>query len=143
MNTQKKKILMIDDDHVIRKLYTDFFAAKQGYELTTAMDPVDGLKKANEWKPDLIVLDLILPKNLSVSVEEEEKNKHYGFDTLQKLKTDEKTRHIPVIIFTNLMGNDDRQKAMALGAAEFVSKTTSLPAELLQRIAAVLNQTNK
>jgi CheY-like chemotaxis protein len=143
MNIQKKKVLMIDDDHVIRKLYTDFFAAKPGYEMTTAMDPVDGLKKANEWQPDLIVLDLILPKNLSVTVEEEEKNKHYGFDALQKLKTDEKTKSIPVIIFSNLVGDEDRQKAMALGAAEFVSKTTSLPAELLQRIAAVLSQPKK
>ena len=139
-NKQNKKVLLVDDDRVILKLYNDFFAAKEGYDLITASDRDEGLKKAIEENPDLIVLDLVLPKNLQVPVEEEEMNKEFGFKLLERLKKEEKTRHLPIIVFSNLVGDQDEKRAYDLGAVKFVEKTTSLPGELLDVIEKVLNK---
>ena len=131
---------MIDDDHVIRKLYTDFFAAREQYELIVAADPGEGFSKAREVRPDLIILDLVLPKNLMVTVEQEEINKEFGYNLLKDLKIDQTTKNIPIIIFSNLAGDQDRRRALAEGAIEYVEKTNSLPSELLASIEKVLGK---
>lgn len=95
-----KKILIIEDEQTLSKALMDVFS-KENYKLEIAIDGEDGWEKAQEIKPDLIMLDLILPKM-------------DGFVLLQKLKANNRLKNIPVIILTNLSEVTD--KCERLGA---------------------------
>lgn len=93
-----KKILFVEDEPTLQKTLGDFLK-KSGYEIISALDGEEGIRKAEDEKPDLILLDLILPKM-------------EGFDILRKLKLDLKTKDIPVIILTNLESAKDRKSVV-------------------------------
>ncbi len=91
MKTQehkKTKILIVDDEKLISKAFSDHFE-REGYEIETAFDGEEGIDKAKEFMPDLILLDIIMPKM-------------DGISALKELKKDPATKQIPVIILTNL-----------------------------------------
>ena len=81
-----KKILLIDDDEATLKLLKPFLAGK-GWEVETAADGMEGLEKTHSWKPDLIVLDVVMPRLDG-----------YGF--IREMKKDLKLRRIPVVVLT-------------------------------------------
>ena len=105
-----KKILFIEDEAALQKSMGDFLEGN-GYKVFHALDGEIGLQLANpkekEKKPDLILLDLILPKL-------------DGFEVLKRLKADEETKEIPVIILTNLEGLSDIERTIRLGAATYL-----------------------
>lgn len=103
-----KKILFIEDEQTLQKTLSDVLT-KEGYKVINSLDGESGFKLAKKEKPDLILLDLILPKVT-------------GFDVLKALKADEKTRDIPVIILTNLEEMGDIEKALSLGATTYLVK---------------------
>ena len=82
-------------------------------------------EKAQEYLPDVILLDLRIPK-LS------------GFEVLRKLKETDSTKEIPVIVLTALSGDEDRNKIMELGAANFLTKSETVPKQVLEEIKKVL-----
>lgn len=84
----KKRILLIEDEHEI-SLIMKMRLESGGYEVREAFDGQEGLKAARSWKPDLILLDLVLPKMS-------------GTQILKELKEDEKYKHIPIVIVTGL-----------------------------------------
>lgn len=101
-------ILVIEDD----KFLTDLIAQKlsrEKFEVRVAVDAKDGLKAIEEKRPDLILLDLILP-GLD------------GFEFISLLKKNAQIGSIPVIVLSNLSGKEDIERAMALGAADFIIK---------------------
>ncbi|MBI2640477.1 MAG: response regulator [Candidatus Sungbacteria bacterium] len=102
-----KKILFIEDESALQRAATQILS-EEGYQMSSALDGEIGLRLAKEEKPDLILLDLILPKK-------------DGFEVLQELKRDEATKNIPVVILTNLEGSTDVEKALQLGATTKVS----------------------
>src|SRR3989344_3998988 len=102
----KGKILFIDDDNFLRKVYESELKEK-GYEVHLASDGDEGLQKVGETKPDLIILDLIMPKKS-------------GFEVLSELSQYEETRSIPVIILSNLAQSDDQKRALDLGAVDYM-----------------------
>lgn len=104
-----KTILFIEDEAAIHKTFSDALA-KEEYEITSALDGEIGLRLAKEKTPDLILLDLILPKM-------------NGFQVLKALKADEATKNIPVIVLTNLEQMEDIQKAIDLGARTYLVKS--------------------
>ncbi len=104
----KKKILFIEDEFNLQTTLGEFLR-KEGYEVVSALDGEAGLRMAKKEKPDLILLDLILPKK-------------HGLDVLKELKDNEETKDIPVIIFTNLETANDVQKALELGANTYLVK---------------------
>lgn len=104
----KGKILFVDDDNFLRKVYQTELKEK-GFEVSLAVDGEDGLQKVSEVQPDLIILDLIMPKKS-------------GFEMLADLKRFDETRLIPVIVLSNLAQSEDQKKALDLGAVDYLVK---------------------
>ena len=127
-NTNKinlmKTILFIEDESALQKTFGEILK-QEGYEMISALDGEIGLRLAGTKKPDLILLDLILPKI-------------HGFEVLKKLKQAEETKNIPVIILTNLEGMKDVDMALETGAATYLVKAQYSLEEILEKIKKVL-----
>lgn len=119
-----KTILFIEDEPILQKLIGRFLE-KEDYQVISALNGEVGLKLTKKMKPDLILLDLILPKK-------------DGFEVLQELKKDEETKEIPVIILTNLEGSDDVEKALSLGATTYLVKANYELEEVVRKIKETL-----
>ncbi len=111
------KILIVDDEPAILQIYGDKLKAS-GYEVVTAADGVQAMAKAKSDKPDLILLDIIMPKI-------------NGLDVLKDLKTEETTNAIPVILLTNLPAEMSEEKARNLGAADYYVKAEYDPSTVV------------
>ena len=124
----KKKVLIIEDDNFIASLMIEGLK-KSGFDFDVdlAFNGEEGLKKIEEKIPDLILLDIILP---GIG----------GFEILEKLKNEEKTKQIPVIIVSNLGSQDEIQKGLKLGAISYFIKAHILPDELAREVDKVLKE---
>lgn len=121
------RILLAEDDRILRRA-GEVTLRRQGYTVVVAVDGEDALAKAREHKPDLILLDVIMPKI-------------GGFEVLARLQSDAETRHIPVIMLSNLGQESDVQHAVARGARDYLVKSNVAPDQLAARIAAALAKT--
>jgi len=115
-----KKILFIEDESALQKTFGDMLT-QEGYEMVSALDGQTGLRLAREKKPDLILLDLILPKA-------------HGLEVLKKLKEDPGTREIPVIVLTNLEDMQSVEEALSLGVKTYLVKASYTLEEVLEKI---------
>ena len=122
---KNKKILIIEDEATLQKALNEVLS-KENYEVVTSLDGAKGLELAREENPDLILLDIILPKM-------------DGFEVLKKLKENEKTSAVPVIILTNLSDISDIQKALDLGATTYLIKADFHLEDVLKKVREVLN----
>ncbi|MCL5010914.1 MAG: response regulator [Patescibacteria group bacterium] len=118
------KILIIEDDTFLRELMKRK-TQEAGFEVIESVDGESGVKAAKEQKPDLVLLDLILP---GVN----------GFEVLAALKEDVATSDIPVLILSNLGQQEDIDKAMRLGAADFMIKAHFTPNEIVEKAKQIL-----
>jgi DNA-binding response OmpR family regulator len=109
-------ILVIDDTEDMQKLIHSNLSAR-GYEVIPASDGIKGVELAHKKRPDLIILDIMLPDIT-------------GWDILGRLKKDSTLQNIPVIIMTASEGLDDEKQALQMGAACFFPKPFSLHAFL-------------
>lgn len=127
-NNQKQTVLVVEDDSLISEMVTKNLKL-EGYRVESAIDGDEGLRKVGEVKPDLILLDVLLPK-----VD--------GWEVLTKLRDDPRSRDIPVIMLTAL--SDERSKIQGLrgGADDYVTKPFSA-LELMARVEAVLKRTDR
>ena len=121
-----KTILFIEDESALQKTFGDIFT-QEGYKILSAVDGEEGLRLTKTAKPDLILLDLILPKI-------------HGFEVLKRLKDDSETKDIPVIVLTNLEGTGDIEKALELGATTYLVKANYSLEEVIQKINQALNK---
>ncbi|MEG1311286.1 MAG: response regulator transcription factor [Romboutsia sp.] len=122
-----EKILVIDDEiHIVELL--KFNLEISNYAVDYAYDGVDGYIKAKETKPDLILLDWMLP-NIS------------GIDILKKIRNDKFLKHIPVIMLTAKNMESDKIEGLEIGADDYITKPFSVK-ELLARISSVLRRYN-
>jgi DNA-binding response OmpR family regulator len=119
------KILLIEDDPFLLKMYTTKFEL-EGFRVITADDGEKGIKTVLSEKPNIILLDLMLPKI-------------NGFDVLKRIKENEKTKNIPVILLTNLSQRDEIEKGFALGAVDYLIKAHFMPSEVVMKIKNILN----
>ncbi len=119
-----KKILFVEDDKFLRELVIQKLM-KEGYDTVGAVDGEEGLKKIKEEKPDLVLLDLILP-----GID--------GFEVLSKVKEDPVLAQIPIIILSNLGQREDIEKGLKLGAADFLIKAHFTPGEIIEKIKNAL-----
>lgn len=119
-----KKILIIEDDKFLRELIAQKIV-KEGYDISEAIDGEEGIKKIKEEKPDMVLLDLILP-----GID--------GFEVLSKMKEDPFLAQIPVIILSNLGQKDDIEKGLKLGAADYLIKAHFTPGEIIEKIKTIL-----
>ena len=119
-----KKILIVEDDKFLRELIAQKLI-KEGYDTVEAIDGEEGVKKVKEEKPDIVLLDLILPGA-------------DGFEVLSRIKSDPELVSIPVIILSNLGQKDDIEKGLKLGAVDYLIKAHFTPAEIIEKIKIIL-----
>ena len=119
-----KKIIIVEDEPVLQKAMSLELLGPD-YTVLTAGNGEAGLALIQKELPDMVLLDLILPK-LS------------GFDVLQKIKQDEKTKNIPVIILSNLGQDEDRKKGLALGAVDYYVKASTDLDVISEKVKALL-----
>ena len=115
-----QKILIVEDDKFLRELIARKLI-QENFEVIEAIDGEEGLEKAKETKPNLILLDLILP-----GVD--------GFEVLTKLKEDPVLTVIPVIIFSNLGQREDVERGLRLGAVDYLVKAHFTPNEIIEKV---------
>ena len=124
MSGEPRRILVAEDDRFLRKA-AEMALKRQGYIVLTAADGEEALRVAQSELPDLILLDLIMPKL-------------NGFDVLQALKKEAPTALIPVIVLSNLGQDRDVQQAMDAGATAYFIKTDLSLQALVQRVEETL-----
>lgn len=122
-----KKILLVDDDHSLRQLYN--VELSKEYQVVEAVDGEDGLLKAKSEKPDLILLDVMMPKI-------------DGIAYLTKIKDDAELAKIPIIMLTNFGQENLIQQAFNLGITDYLLKYKVTPSEMAQKVNQVLNAKN-
>jgi len=120
----KQKVLIIEDDRFLRELIARKLSDND-FVTVEAMDGEEGIKKVKEEKPDLILLDLILP-----SID--------GFEVLSQIKKDENLKSIPVIILSNLGQKEEVEKGLKMGAVDYLIKAHFTPGEIIEKIKNVL-----
>ncbi|MBU1726631.1 MAG: response regulator transcription factor [Candidatus Omnitrophica bacterium] len=124
----KEKILIVDDEKDIVRML-DYNLKKEGYRTVTAADGEDALESVKKERPDLIILDLMLPRI-------------DGLEVCKILKKDSKTASTPVIMLTAKAQESDKIVGLELGADDYVTKPFS-PREMVARIRAVLRRTQE
>jgi DNA-binding response OmpR family regulator len=113
-------ILIVEDDVFLADLYKTKFTL-EGFKVVVAYDGEKGLELARKNNPDIILLDLVLPK-LS------------GFDILKELRSNSKTKDLPVILLTNLSQKADVERGLKLGANDYLIKAHFMPSEVVDKI---------
>lgn len=121
----KGKILVVDDEVYIVHIL-DFSLGMEGYEVVTALDGEQALAKVKSDKPDLIVLDIMMPKL-------------DGYETCKILKSAPETKNIPVILLSAKGRNVDQKMGFQVGADDYITKPFS-PRKLVERIKLILGQ---
>ena len=121
-----EKIVFIEDETTLQKMLATALT-EVGYSVTTVSDGEAGHAAVRAEKPDLVLLDLILPKM-------------DGFTVLSEIKKDEATAHIPVIVLTNLESAEDVGRVVALGATTYLVKANYDLPDVVLKIKEVLGK---
>ena len=114
-----KKILIAEDEDVLSNVLKDRFEA-EGWEVTVAKDGIEAVEKINKSNFDLVLLDLLMPKK-------------DGFEVLKEVKDNPELKNLPIIVLSNLGGDDDIKKALALGAKDYFVKTQHPMSEIVEK----------
>lgn len=118
------KILIIEDDPLMSRLYQKAFTF-EGYQVVSAFDGEEGWEKMKQENPNLILLDIMMPKL-------------NGLQFLEKIKKDPDYKKIPVVCLTNLAGQQDAEKALLLGAVKYIVKSEYEPKQVVNMIKEIL-----
>jgi len=122
----KQKVLLVEDDTFLSNIYKTKFVM-EGFDVIVAEDGEVGLSLAKTKRPDIILLDILLPKK-------------DGFTVLKELKEDKALKDIPVILLTNLGQKDDVNKGLELGAVDYLIKAHFKPSETVDKVRKVIGQ---
>ena len=120
------KILIIDDDPFILDMYVLKFK-ERGFEVSTARDGKDGLQKIQEYEPDLVLLDVVMPIL-------------DGFDVLQELKKTKPAHPLKIVLLTNLGQKEDVERGLGLGADDYIVKAHFTPSEVVDKVKDLLQK---
>lgn len=119
-----KKILIAEDDQFLSKMYQKKFELS-GFEVMVVANGEEAVQKMTEWKPNMVVMDVMMPK-LS------------GFEALKNAKAITTIKNIPIVILTNLGNPEDKEKAMELGAKDYLVKSDLTPQEVVDKVAKLI-----
>lgn len=123
MSEKKYKILLAEDDQFIARAYKDGFE-QAGFEVVAAVDGVETVKKIRSEKPDLLLLDLVMPIKS-------------GFGVMEEIKADE-TIKVPVLVLSNLSQESDIKKSKELGAIDYIVKSNISMKEVIEVVKKYL-----
>ncbi|MFA6096492.1 MAG: response regulator [Candidatus Paceibacterota bacterium] len=130
MDENKKiKVLIIEDDSYISDMYK-IKLESDNFEVVIAEDGVIGLKQLEKYKPDVILLDVVMPK-----VD--------GFSVLKTIKNNSEIKNIPVVMLTNLGQKDNVERGFELGASGYIIKAHFTPSEVVKKVKEILEKEKK
>lgn len=118
------KILIVEDDPLMSRMYQKIFTF-EGYEVEMAGDGQEGFEKAKTVNPTIVLLDVMMPKM-------------NGLQVLEKLKLDPATKLIPVVMLTNLAGQQDAEEALSRGAVKYIIKSEYEPKQVANMVKEIL-----
>ena len=121
---KKKIILIVEDESFLSEMYQTKFE-NLGYEVAVAQNGEDGLKKMRKEKPDLVLLDIIMPVI-------------DGYTVLKMIRSDPGLKRTLVVVFSNLGQEEEITKGLQLGAEDYLVKSSLTPTELVKKVATVL-----
>ncbi|HSX35795.1 MAG TPA: response regulator [Patescibacteria group bacterium] len=118
------KVFIVEDDPLMSRMYQKIFTFEK-YEVEMAGDGEEALAKVVAANPTIILLDVMMPKM-------------NGLQVLEKLKADPATKHIPVVMLTNLAGQQDAETALSKGAVKYIVKSEHEPREIADMIKEIV-----
>lgn len=118
------KVFIVEDDPLMLRMYQKIFTFEK-YEVATAVDGEDALIKIPYANPTIIMLDVMMPKM-------------NGLQVLERLKADPATKNIPVIMLTNLAGQQDAETALSKGAVKYIVKSEHEPKEVADMVKEII-----
>lgn len=121
---ERKTVLIIDDAEDLRRIYSQKFR-QEGFNVLEARDGLDGLNTAFDKKPNLVITGIMMPR-----VD--------GFEVINTLKKDAQTKDIPILVFSHLGRQEDIDKALSLGADDFLIQATFSPDDVVTKVRAHL-----
>jgi len=119
-----KKVLLIEDEEMLAEMYKMKFEG-EGFSFLASRDGESGIELAKKEKPDIILLDIIMPKM-------------DGFSVLKALKDDSDTKKAKIILLTNLGQEEDVKKGKSMGADDYLVKANFTPAQVVEKVRKVL-----
>lgn len=136
--TKKVKILFVEDENLLRSLFSDMLSldTEFQYDISSAADLTAGLKAVESDKPDIVILDLVLPLEDSEAIPSPER----GITFIEKVKSDPSLKDIPIIVFSNIDDPETKKRAFDLGAESYLVKSESLPQTFLATIKNTLKK---
>lgn len=120
-----KKILIIEDEKILSEMYTEKFQ-QAGFEVFSSVKAEEGLEVAKREKPDLIILDMLLPTGDGISF-------------LQRLREENEISMTPVVVFSNFDDPEKKKAAFRLGVKDYLIKTNHTPREIIEKIKTILD----
>jgi len=126
---KKYSLVLVEDDEFLASIYQTKFDM-EGFKVSITGNGEEGLKLVEKKMPDIVLLDILLPKL-------------DGFAVLERLKSNPKTKHIPVILLTNLGQKDDVDRGVELGAADYLIKAHFKPSETVDKVRKIIAQSKK
>lgn len=114
------KVLIVEDEQLVARMFQKTLEAAE-IEVQTAPNGEEGYKKMKSWRPDLVLMDVMMPKM-------------NGLEALEAMKKDDEVKDIPVVIMTNLSGNHDGELAIEKGAAAYWIKKDAQPDTFPQKV---------
>ncbi len=124
MSESLKSILLVDDDLTLREMYSERLKA-EGFVVDTAKDGEEALQKATDSHPNIVLLDIMMPKI-------------NGLDVLKRLKNQPETKDIPVIVLTALIQDREKMESITHGADDYIVKSEIMPGEVIQKVKDLL-----
>ena len=118
------KVVIVEDEEILLKVLQEKFK-QAGFEIASAVDGSEAISVVKKFMPDVVVLDLILPKKT-------------GFEVLEEIKSDPQLKQIPVVVLSNLGQDDDIKKALQLGAEDYIVKTQHPINEVVEKVKGKL-----
>ncbi len=126
MTDAKIKVLIIEDEEMLVNMYVSKFE-KDGFLTIKALNGKQGVELIEKENPDIVLLDIIMPEM-------------DGFMVLKEIKSNPKTKDIPVIMLTNLGQDEDVNKGGKLGAVDYLVKANLTPSEVVEKVKKILNK---
>ncbi|MBI4022319.1 MAG: response regulator [Candidatus Andersenbacteria bacterium] len=123
------KLLLVEDDSLLIRLYQNRFT-KDGHEVVAARDGEEGLVLIEREQPDLVLLDIMMPK-LS------------GLEMLERIKANPATRSVPVVILSNVSGEAEQERALELGAVAYIVKSANDPGRVAAKVREILQASTR
>jgi len=121
---ESKKVLIIDDEVTLQKTLSEVLT-QDGFNVSAALDGEKGVAVAKNIAPDIILLDIIMPRM-------------NGFKVLEEIKGNNKTKNVPVLVLTNLDGEKEAKKMIDLGAKDYLIKASHSLGDIVKRIKDIL-----